>query len=328
MAIGAGIAGQLGAKKETTYGTGVTVDNWFEFGNETIACDVGYIYSNQIRGGRTFQSSTRRAQTVTDAAGSISMEVPNKGFGFWLDLLHGNTVTPVQVGGTIAYLQTHDVGATDPSKSATIQVGRPDSSGTVQPFSYTGSMVTGYSLACGVGEWLTASFDINAQNETTATALATASFPTALEGFTFKQGTVTIASVAVADVRSFTLNGGNPRKVDRHFLGSSGLKAKPITNDYTTAEGSLNVEFTNLTHYNRYKNSDISSVVLYFEGSTIAASNKYFLRITMSAAGFTGATPQVAGNDVVYHDLPFLALDNGSAVPLKFEYQEIRTTAL
>lgn len=306
----------------------MTVDNFFEFGSESISCDVGYIYSNQLRGGRTFQSSSRRAQTVTDVSGSISMEVPNKGFGFWLDLLHGNTVTPVQQAATTAYLQTHNIGTTDPSKSATIQVGRPDSSGTVQPFTYTGAMVTGYSFSCSVGEWLQSSFDINAQNETTATGLASPSYPTALEGFTFKNGTVTIASVAVADVRGFTLNGGAPRKIDRHFLGSSGLKAKPILNDYTTVEGSLDVEFTNLTHYNRYKNSNISSIVLYFEGSTIASTYKYFLRLTLNAAGFNGETPHVDGPDVLYHGLPFVALDDGSTVPLVAEYEEVRSTAL
>lgn len=326
MAIGSGLASQVGAAKETTYGTRVVPAKFFEFESESLALDKNYINSRGLRAGRTFQRSSRRVATVRTAGGAVRMEVPTQGFGFWLDLLHGNAVTPVQQGATAAYKQTHDLGTTDPSKSATIQVGRPDSGGTVRPFDYLGCMVTGWQLACEVGGFLTAQFTLDGRDEKTDQSLAVASYPSGLRSFNFTQGEVRIGGSVVAVVNSFTLSGGIARKVDRHFFGSSGLKSKPIQNDYSTAEAGLNCEFAGMTEYNHFVNGDIAEVILDFQGETIEGANKEQLKVTLSAAGFNGETPNVDGPDMLSLDVPVVALDNGTAPPVRIEYVSTDTT--
>src|SRR4051812_2516964 len=137
MAIGAGLAGQLGFKKETTYGTPVVVDKFSPFTSEGINFERHRVYSNGIQAGQIFQQSARVATPTRDGNGPIKFDVPEKGFGFWPDLLVTPTITPVVVTGT-AFRSTFLIGASDASKSATVQVGTPGTSGTVQPFTYQG----------------------------------------------------------------------------------------------------------------------------------------------------------------------------------------------
>ena len=328
MAIGSGLAAQLMAKKEVTYGTAVTVDKAYEFGQESLKLDKNYIMSRGLRAGRSFQSSSRRVATTKDVNGAVNLEVPTQGFGFWLDLLHGNTVTPVIQGATPAYLQTHSIGTTDATKSATIQVGRPDTGGVVRAFTYSGCMVTGWSLSCAVNEFLASQFTLDGQNETTATALATASYPSGLRSFNFTQGVLTVNGSTAANVASATVNGGLSRKVDRHFFGSNGLKNKPIQNDYATAAGSLSAEFSDLTLYNLFTGGTIGSVVLEFTGAVISGAFNERLKVTMAACGFDGETPTVDGPDVLGQDVPFMALDNGTDAPVVVEYVSTDVAAL
>lgn len=329
MAIGSGLSAQLGGKKETTYGTPVTVDQFWEFGSETLKLDKNYILSRQLRAGRTFQSSSRRTATTRSAAGNITLEVPTLGFGFWIDLLHGNTVTPVQQAATTAYLQTHNIGTTAPDKSATIQVGRPDTGGTVRAFTYTSAMVTSWQLNFALNEFLIAEFGLDAQEELTATALATASYPTGLQSFNFTQGSIYIGGVLAANILGGSIQGGLPRKVDRFYMGATGLKAKPIQNDYATAGGTLNTEFTNLTQYGLFTAGTISEVRLEFISSALAGTAIPFsVKVTMAACGYEGETPNVSGPDVLDQPLPFVALDDGTNPPVKIEIMEQRTTAL
>lgn len=326
MATGTGLDSQLGAKKETTYGTRVVPDKFFEFTSESLALNKNFLMSRQLGAGTTFQRSARRTATTRGGGGTISMEATNKGMGFWFDLLHADAITPVQQAATTAYKQTHNIGLTSPTKSATIQVGRPDTGGTVRPFDYTGCMVTEWGFAWDIADFLTFSVTVDAQDEKTDQTLATRTIPTGLKSFNFTQGSLTIGGVAVADVGGGSLTGGQPLKVDRYFLGATGLKAKPIQNDFATASGTLNADFTDLTHYNRFTNGTIAAVVLTFEGDTIETTYKETIKITMAACGFDGETPNVAGPDVLTQSIPFVALYDGTNAPVVIEYTSTDTT--
>lgn len=338
MAIGSGLAGQLGLKKETVaYGTRAVPDLFFEFESEGGIRNQKFLVSRQIRAGRTFQSSSRRVATTHDAGVSISGEVPNKGFGSILDLGHGNTVTPVQQGATTAYLQTHNWTG-DPSKSATIQAGKPSVSaagvGTVNPFDYLGCMLTQFQLSCAVDDWLKFVATFDAQTEKTDQALATASYPTALEGFHFQQCTVTVNGV-VQDLttgslaKAMSLDVSRPRDTERYGLRSTPFKAAPVTNDYSPGSGSIGFEYTNNTIYGLYVAQTVVPIVFDWTSSSLAgAGNPYRLTATIAAAVFNGTTPQVSGPGVLTYDAPFDILDNGTDPPIKFEVMEVRSTAL
>ncbi len=337
MPIGSGIAAQIALKKETTYGTRVAPDLFYEFESEGGVRNQKFLASRQLRSGRTFQSSSRRVATTRDAGITIQGEVPNKGFGSILDLGHGNTVTPVQQGATTAYLQTHNW-TNDPSKSATIQAGKPSVSaagvGTTRPFDYLGSMLTTLQLACSVDNWLTFTAGFSCQDVTTSETLVTASYPTALEGFHFQQATVTVNSVVQnlttgSLVKSLALDVSLARNTERYGLRSSALKAAPVTNDYSPGSGSLGFEYTDNTIYGLYAAQTIVPVIFDFTSSSLAGTAfPYKLTITMAACVLTGAPIQVGGPDVLTYDAGFDILDNGTDPPIKFELTEVRTTAL
>lgn len=328
MATGTGLDSQLGAKKETTYGTRVVPDKFFEFESESLSLDKNFINSRQLGAGSTFQSSSRRAATTRQGGGEISMEAVTKGMGFWFDLLHANAVTPVQQAATAAYLQTHNIGTTSQTKSATIQVGRPSTDGTVRPFDYLGCMVTEYGFSWDIDDFLKFSATLDAQDEKTDQTLATRTLPTALASFNFTQGTLSIAGSNVADVGAGSLTGGQPLKTDRFYLGATGLKAKPIQNDFATASGTLNADFTDLTHYARFTAGTIASVVLTFTGAVIEGAHSFYIKITMAACGFNGETPNVGGPDVLSQSIPFVALYDGTNPPVKIEYMSTDSAAL
>jgi hypothetical protein len=324
--MSSGLFSQLGAALETTYGTRVVPDHFIEFRSESFSLDQRFFTSQQLGSSSTFSRSTRRVQTTRSGTGTIVMEVPNKGFGFWLNLLHGNAVTPVQQGATTAYLQTHNIGLTAPAKSATIQVGRPDTGGTVRPFDYLGCMPTAATWAWDVDEALTCSIDFDAQDESTAQTLATRSIPAGLRSFVFTQGTLSIAGSAVADVTSGSLGITLPRQTDFYPLGTTGLKNKPLQNAISAGTGTATARFTDLTHYNRYRNNTIPTLALTFTGPIIASTFAEQLTLTCNAVGFTGQTPNVDGPDVLTHDIPFDILYDGTNAPLVATYMSTDVT--
>jgi len=323
MPTGTGLDSQLGAVRETTYGTRVTPSKFFEFRSESLSLDKNYLQSTALGAGSTFPRSSRRAASTRAGAGSITMEATNKGMGFWFDLLHDNVVAPVQQAATTAYLQTHNIGITTPTKSATIQVGRPSTDGVVRPFDYLGSMVTGYTFAWDTDEFLTFSVELDAQDEVTNQTLAARTLPTGLSSFNFTQGALMIGGTNVADVGGGSLEGGQPLKTDRYYLGTSGLKAKPVQNAFGSATATLNADFTDMTHHNRFTAGTIASVVLTFTGALIASTYYEQIKITMAACGFNGETPNVDGPDILNQTIPVVALYDGTNPPVKLEYTSV-----
>src|SRR4051794_16188030 len=95
---------RFGAAKETVYGTRVAPTRFFEVTGEDINYAYNFYNSRGLGAGRW---QRKRARTTSAGGGNFEMEVPTVGFGFWLDLLHNNAVTPVQQAATPAYLQTH-----------------------------------------------------------------------------------------------------------------------------------------------------------------------------------------------------------------------------
>jgi hypothetical protein len=331
--IGSGIGGSLGLKKETTYGTRVAPDKFYEFASEGGIRNQKYLESRMIRSGRSFQSSTRRVLTTRDAGMTIQGEVPNKNFGAIVDLGHGNTVTPVQSGATTAYTQTHNWTG-DPNKSATIQAGKPSTNATINPFEYPGSMLNTFTLACAVDGWLEFTAGFDSQDEDTGQTLATASYPTALDGFNFQQCVVTVNGIVQnlttgSLVRSMGLDLSLPRATERYGLRSSALKAKPILNDYTPGTGSIGYEFSDMVQYGLFTAGTKCPIIFAFTGATNAGTAvPYSLTITIASAQFTGTTPQIGGPDILGFEAPFSIMDDGTNPPVVFSIVDVVTAAL
>lgn len=84
---------QLGVKKEVTWGSAVVVDTFFEFENESITPEIDTIAPQVMRTTTRTVRYDRFVRGITGHAGSVSLPVMTKEFGFWLEHLVGGSVT-------------------------------------------------------------------------------------------------------------------------------------------------------------------------------------------------------------------------------------------
>lgn len=333
MPAASGLGSQWGIAKETTFGTAVTPTKFYEFDSANMALEQNYQDGVGLKANRSFQPSGQMRLTTRSAAGTVPMDVPTKLFGSILDLMHGATPTVTQQAATPAYLQTHPVGTTIPSKTATMQVNKPLTTATDHAVTYPGSVLLSASFSCEADGKLKVSLGWWSQDERTLTttpaglALATASYATGVTSWIgTDSGTVlTMAGSTVAIAKSWSLNWTQPYRVDRAYLGSGGLMAKPIPNGLTQMSGSVQVEWAATTHYDQFRAGTPIAVVANFEGAIIASTYKERIQFTASAAQPRGSSPAVDGPDLLDMEVPFTCGDNGTDAPLTVLYQSTDT---
>ena len=324
MSIRSGLAAQLGAASETTWGTAVTPDHFYEFLSEDINLKVDRLESKGLRANNRVLRTDRWAATQQRIEGKIDFEVPTKGMSLWLKNALGSTTITTPSGATNARL--HRSVLSDPyGLGLTVQVGRPDSSGTVQPFTYAGVKVDQLSLSNSVGDFLKAEINLVGKSESTGTSLATATYPitsgsAAYQYLNWTQGAVTIGGSAVGVVTAINVDINNNMKSDRYFLGAATM-SEPIIAAMTEISGSMTVEFDGLTNYNRFVNGTIAAVTATWTGSTAIEGSTYpSLLVNLANVRFDGDTPNVKGPDVITHDLKFKALYDGTNGPIVIDY--------
>jgi hypothetical protein len=268
---------QVGAKKESVYGTPVVVDRFFEFNSESVTGKYGRVESNGLRPGRRHRSDTRFTTYIEGAEGDIKFEVGSKSFGFWLDLMVGGTV--VTSGPTDSAYTHTAAGGSLLGKSFTGQIGRPLYDGSsVQAFTYPGGKVDSWELANDAEGNLMCTLGCDFQTETTATGLAVAAYPTGIETFSWVGATLTIGGTQV-DVTDTTISQNNGLKRDRRYLRNNGLKKEPVEDDYRETQFSLSADFDSLTQRNRVASATaagaIATMVARWEGKTLLGATTY-----------------------------------------------------
>ena len=333
MALASGLGSSVGGATETTYGTVVTPNRFFEYDSETFARQQTYVEGLGLRSGRFVHQSGRVVQTTRQAGGQLRMDVPTKQFGWVLNQMHSATVTPTQQAATAAYLQTHNVGSSLSDRSATLQFNKPDVGGNDRAFTYPGSVLTAVEFSCEVGGLLKTELTYDSRDEESSVstpagpALTTPAYATGIKSFNHIQVvTFTIAGSAIsALVNEFTLTWAQPKKEDRWGLGSGARKSKPIPNAFMTIEGNLDMEFTDMTEYQRFVDATQAQMILTFEGDTIEGAHKDTLTFTIPKVQYRGDSPNVPGPDVLRLAVPFRAFDDGTNPPLKIEYKSTDT---
>jgi hypothetical protein len=343
MATGTGLDAQLMVKLETAYGTPVTVDKAYEFNSEGLAWEPTWLEPSGLRVGTKFKRASRLVQSRQTVSGSVEMEHATRLMGtLWKLALGSSVATPTLVLGS-AYKQVHTPGDFL-GKSATIQVGRPEPSGTVRPHTYAGCKVAGWEFSCSDGEYATLSLDIEGRSESTATALATASYVAGAEVFNFSQvtalklgGTATTAAgettiaggTAVPGVVSgITISGENPMATERYGLGNAGLKSEPLENDIPTVTGTLSAEWDRTTFYDLFKANTTTALELKFEGSVISGTDKNTLSFILPAVKFKNVAPSVSGPDVISADVDFEAYSDETNPVIQVKLISADSTAL
>jgi hypothetical protein len=332
MAIRSGLAAQLGLAESSTFGTYQTPTRFLEFNEESLEYQIERVESPGLRAGNRVLRTDRYAPGQKRVEGSLTLEPATKGFGLVLKHALGATSITTPSGATDARLHSHTLGDIF-GTSLTVQVGRPDVSGTVQPFTYLGCRVDTLSLTSSVDELLVAEVGLVGQDETRSQSLATATYPTtgsaaAYEQFYWTQGVISIAGSAVGVVTDFEIEINNNLKSDRYFLGGATM-SEPILAGMTEITGTVTVEFLNLTAYERFvDNTQVALTAKWTAATAIESSTFPYIEVNIPKVRFDGpANPQVGGPDVITHELPFKALFDGTNGPITVDYMTSDTTS-
>jgi hypothetical protein len=311
-------------KAESVYGTPVTVDRFFEFESEAIDIDIAKVDAPLLGGGR-FLRTDRVKTFLRGARGSINFgPVMNKNFGLiFQHMLGQDTITGASANKT--HTCQPDALAQQ-GKFMTVQIGRPDIAGTVQPYTFEGGKILDWELSCAIDEALKLNTTWDFENVLTGTALATASYVATQEMFIFSEGSLTIGGTATK-VSKASIKGNSQLMADRRFIGNT--KREPLAGGIAEITGTLDAEFEDLTAYAAWLAGTQATLVLTFTLATLIPTTAvpYSLTITCQKIEYSGETPKVGGPDVVKMNRPFRALYDGTNPVIKLEYVTGDTTA-
>ena len=252
-----GMHGQFGLKAETTWGTAVVVDRFYELRSEDITATFERVESEAIRSGQLHARSDDWTTGVTRVAGSFAVDLTTKNMA----LLFRHALGAVATSGAGPYTHTLTPG-NKAGLGLTMQAGRPGSAGTVHPFTWAGCKLSGFELSFAVDEVASVTFPVVGKSQTTATALATANYTASNALLAFTHGSILIGGAA-AKVKGGTLTYDTPLNTDRVFVGDSTIN-EPLENGRREATFSLDCEFDDLTAYNRIVNGTEAALSIAF----------------------------------------------------------------
>lgn len=319
MGVAIGIQSIFGTAEEVAYGTAVAPDRFFEFlPGETLERRANFVEPQGI-GGSTLRNARRGAKrlpTTEDGGGSISFEVQNKGFGrLFKHLVGGTPVITTPVGATTARLHTYALGAVA-DRSLTLQKQFRDANGVaVKTLTYPGSILTAGEFSINPTDGLLRlALDVDAREEVDGVAAAAASWLDSAP-FTYAQGTIEVAGVAVACARAATLRIENPMVLDRYCLGTAGRKARPIDSDRPAVTGSFTADFEDSTYYDLFVDNTAATLQLEFVGGLIEAGQNFSLTFDLPEIRTTGASPKVATAGIITQAMTFGGYANPAGDP-------------
>lgn len=321
---------QLGVANESTYGTAVTVSRFFEYESEGIEESYGRTEGDPLRLGSGFARGDRFTPYFEGASGSVQMAVMTKGFGFWLRHMTGSTPTTTGPAETTVYTHTAAEGDLY-GDSFTLQVNRPfHPAGTNQPFTYAGCKITEWTLSNSVEGNLLLDLNIDAASVATATALATASYPTGMENLSWVGGLITIGGTNV-DVTEISVKVDNGLKTDRRFIRQNAAK-KEQTSSRRKAEFSLKCDFESLAMRAYVASLTAAGAKATFtatwKGPTLLGTTIYpEFTITAPVGRFDSWKGTTGGTEAIEQELSGEIRYDGTSSPLTLTYKSADSTA-
>lgn len=340
MPYGSGLSAQFGAKTETTVGTPVTVDTFFEFLSEAFVFAPTWMEGAGLKAGQAFKRAARAIQTKIDVNGDVVVEHTDRGHMglLWRHALGSATTVPTQIASTTAYKQIHTPGPRT-GLSLTAQVGRPQTDGTVRPHTYAGCKVTGWEFSCNDGQLPHLKLTFDGQQESTATALAAATFSGSAVPFNYTQSTIKLGGtasttagetsiatgVAAASlIKGITITAALPMRTDGY--GNSTTKREQIENGIPTITLALDTEYTSRTElYDVFKANTTIPLEWTFSYGDAGGANPFLLSFIVPALKLKTANPAVAGPDIVGQPVTAEVYDDGSGTNPPFQVKLVST---
>lgn len=317
----------IGIKKESTYGTAVTVDHFPEFLSENFEWKPSYVLGKGLRPGSRVTRVERRTLGKNWAEGDIELEACSRGIGIFWEALMGQAQSTI-IGAGPAYQHLFTLTNTDPIPTYTIQKGIPlMNGGAVQPHTFAGAACTRGTISAGNGDVVKLRTSWNAKSVSTAVAYAAPSYiVTGQELFTFFQGAITVGGTVtnptttalatggtvVNNVLDFSLDIDNKLDANGFGFGSNGQQTRRPHLGYTEITGKITAEFDAVTIRDYYLNGTAVPIVMTFTTPTSLQSGVFnTLQITLPNVKFDGELPKAVTDGVVTLDASFTVLDGG-----------------
>ena len=314
----------VGWKTEVTYGTGVVVDRWMEFLDESLD------YQREIKQGMGLRvgagripRATRRVSPTKSGSGDLSLELYSKGMGTLLQHAMGTSVSTLVSGTT--YQQNHSL-INGLLPSLTIQKGLVMSDGTVAPYTFAGCVVSEFEINVPFQGIATMKTKFDIRSVATATGYTAPTY--ASGGVLFHWGdaavtiggTVTAATTtaiatggtAVTNIRDFTLKVNNGIANDRFLMGAGGLKAKPVPG-IASATGTITVEYSDAVMRDALLADTSLPIVLTITSTEALSTGFSTFQIYLAECRLDGVLPQANAGKLINTTYAFTVLDNSVA---------------
>ena len=323
---------QFGIADETTYGTAVTPTRFFE-----VQSGDGFEYRpNRVQGmgmrpGSIGPRSARRVTTSFDYGASMNAEVLSKGFGKLFEKFTGGTPTVTAVTG--GYQMVFTLGGA--LKPFTGQLGVPrigsDGSTTIDPFTGKGCTVGQFGFSMSNADILKASYSLDVQDMTTATALATATYSSgahlfSFDGFSIYGGTYTAPTTTalatggtpLANVTDFSIDVNRNVSGLEPKAGMGGKHGIPIPG-LASVSGSVGIEYSDQVYRDAYLADTDLVLVGNFKGALLSGSTYEMVQICLANIRLEGELPKPTG-EVTKASCGFTGMEDGTDPLLQIVY--------
>lgn len=313
----------IGFKKETTYGTAVTVDKFVEFLSEEFAWMPEFSEGAAMRYGKRMLASNRRVKVKEQVEGSVEVEATTKGLGALFEAALGTATSTVASGA--AYQQLFTPTSTDPLPSYTFQKGVPlVGGGAAQPQTFAGCVCSGFELSAENGGIPTIKFNFMGKSVDTVAAFATPSYPASYELLTFVGGSIRIGGSVIPPTTTALASGGtaaaNVTDVDMtfengldeggFFLGGSGQRGRKPVVGLRALTGTITAEYDSNTLRDAFlAQTDLALVLKFAHATAITGAYYPTLEITIPVVRLDGELPKANAGEVVTQEVAFTALD-------------------
>jgi hypothetical protein len=289
MATGTGLDAQFGLKVEGTYATPVTPDRFIPFNEEDVTATRDLHVSQGLVAGRLTADQDQAKRGAQHVAGTIGFDLAVQSQALIFKGLLGANVT----AGSGPYTHTATPGGALPGH--TLQFGRPDLAGTVNPFTYAGCKFNTGVLTASLGEIVKMKLGIiGGVQETTGTSLASASYATnAMVPFVFRELAVSVDGASVK-AEGYELSIDN--KLKERMTAGRTITDEPKREERMGVTGKITVELEDLTEHGKFVSGTPLDIVATFSDGTysVVATTRTILQ---------GTTPNVKGPGRLLHDL-------------------------
>jgi hypothetical protein len=325
-----GTATVAGTATRSTPGTAVTPTRFYKANKNSLKVKSRpRVVSEGISGRRT-RSKSQVVPYKDGVAGSISLDVLNKGYGFWLGKMMGGSVTTSSLGGSpTAYNHTWQLGDLN-GDTFCAQINQPFITGVPRPVAFTGLKVSKAKLGMTRNGILKLDLDLIGIGEDDTVTLATASYGTAEEPVSFCGSSVSLDGVVVpcheweveidnglADDTARIRGDCTPLEAYAEDWVEVSFKAKVDWRDYA-----FRAKYASLLPASGATNPFGALVIDTVWPVAISGANYPRVRLTMTAAEFDGDDPTIGGIELLDQEIMGVACDpeNGTDTALKLEY--------